>query len=31
MPANPDFKELLSIFNDEHVEYLIVGRHAEIG
>lgn len=30
MPANPDFKELLSIFNDEHVEYLVAGAHAVI-
>jgi hypothetical protein len=28
MPANPDFKELLSIFNDEGVEYLVAGAHA---
>lgn len=30
MPANPDFKELLSIFNAEHVEYLVAGAHAVI-
>ncbi len=30
MPANPDFKELLSIFNDERVEYLVAGAHAVI-
>ena len=28
MPANQDFKELLSIFNEENVEYLVVGAHA---
>jgi hypothetical protein len=28
MPSNPDFKELLSIFNDERVEYLVAGAHA---
>lgn len=28
MPANPDFKELLSVLNDEKVEYLVVGAHA---
>ncbi len=28
MAANPDFKELLNIFNDEHVEYLVAGAHA---
>ena len=27
MPANRDFKELLSAFNAEHVEYLVVGAH----
>ena len=30
MPANPDFKELFSIFNKEAVEYLVVGAHAVI-
>lgn len=30
MPANPDFKELFSIFNEEDVEYLVVGAHAVI-
>lgn len=30
MPANPDFKELLSAFNDEGVEYLVAGAHAVI-
>jgi hypothetical protein len=30
VPANPDFKELLSIFNDERVEYLVAGAHAVI-
>ena len=30
MPANPDFKELLSAFNDERVEYLVAGAHAVI-
>ena len=28
MPANQDFRELLSIFNEESVEYLVVGAHA---
>jgi hypothetical protein len=28
MSANPDFKELLSIFNEERVEYLVAGAHA---
>jgi hypothetical protein len=28
MPVNSDFKELLSLFNDETVEYLVVGAHA---
>ena len=30
MPANPDFKDLFSIFNEEGVEYLVVGAHAVI-
>jgi len=30
MPANPDFKELLNIFNEERVEYLVAGAHAVI-
>jgi hypothetical protein len=30
MPANPDFKDLFSIFNEEAVEYLVVGAHAVI-
>ena len=30
MPANPDFKDLFSIFFEEHVEYLVVGAHAVI-
>lgn len=30
MPANPDFKDLFSIFNEENVEYLVVGAHAVI-
>ena len=30
MPANPDFKDLFSIFNDESVEYLVAGAHAVI-
>jgi hypothetical protein len=28
MPANQDFKEIFRIFNEEGVEYLIVGAHA---
>jgi len=28
MAANPDFKELFSIFNEEKVEYLVIGAHA---
>ena len=28
MGANPDFKELFSIFNAEGVEYLVIGAHA---
>jgi len=28
MAVNPDFRDLLSIFNDEGVEYLVVGAHA---
>jgi hypothetical protein len=30
MPANPDFKELFSRFNEEDVEYLVAGAHAVI-
>ena len=30
MPANPDFKDLFSILNEERVEYLVVGAHAVI-
>lgn len=30
MSANRDFKELFNIFNEEHVEYLVVGAHAVI-
>ncbi len=30
MSANKDFKELFSIFNEERVEYLVVGAHAVI-
>jgi hypothetical protein len=30
MPANPDFKDLFRIFNEENVEYLVVGAHAVI-
>jgi hypothetical protein len=30
MSANPDYKDLFSIFNAEKVEYLIVGAHAVI-
>jgi len=30
MPANPDFKDLFRILNEEAVEYLIVGAHAVI-
>jgi hypothetical protein len=30
MSANRDFKELFKIFNEENVEYLIVGAHAVI-
>jgi len=30
MPANPDFKDLFSIFNEEGVEYLVAGAHAVI-
>ena len=30
MPANPDFRDLFSIFNDERVEYLVAGAHAVI-
>lgn len=30
MPANPDFSELFSTFNDEQVEYLVAGAHAVI-
>jgi hypothetical protein len=28
MPANPDFRDLFSAFNDEGVEYLVAGAHA---
>ncbi len=28
MPVNQDFKEIFRIFNEEAVEYLIVGAHA---
>lgn len=30
MGANPDFRDLFSIFNGEGVEYLVVGAHAVI-
>ncbi len=30
MPANQDFKDLFSIFNEEEVEYLVAGAHAVI-
>ena len=30
MPANPDFRDLFAIFNEENVEYLVVGAHAVI-
>jgi hypothetical protein len=30
MAANADFKDLFSIFNEEKVEYLVVGAHAVI-
>jgi len=30
MPTNPDFRDLLSIFNEEGVEYLLVGAQAYI-
>ena len=30
MPANPDFKDLFKVFNEENVEYLVVGAHAVI-
>ncbi len=30
MPANQDFKELFKTFNDENVEYLVVGAYAVI-
>jgi hypothetical protein len=30
MPTNSDFKDLFKIFNDEGVEFLIVGAHAVI-
>jgi hypothetical protein len=30
MPANPDFRDLLSALNDEKAEYLLVGAHAVI-
>lgn len=28
MEAQPDFKELLQLFNEHHVEYLVIGAHA---
>ena len=28
MSANPDFRDLFSEFNDERVDYLVVGAHA---
>ncbi len=30
MPANPDYKDLFKILNEEKVEYLLVGEHALI-
>lgn len=30
MKMSPDFKELLQIFSDENVEYLVVGGYAVI-
>ncbi len=30
MPANPDFRDLFSILNEEGVEYLVAGAHAVI-
>ena len=30
MKVNSDFKELLSIFNDNHVKYLVIGGYAVI-
>jgi len=30
MPANPDFRDPFSIFNEDKVEYLIAGAHAVI-
>jgi hypothetical protein len=30
MDANPDFKDLFSVFRDEGVEYLLVGAHAVV-
>ncbi len=30
MPANPDFKDLFKLFNEERVDYLVVGAHAVI-
>jgi len=30
MPANPDFRDLFSIFNEETVEYLVAGAHAVV-
>jgi len=30
MGANPDYKELFNIFNEEGVEYIVVGAHAVI-
>jgi len=30
MPVNPDYRDLFSIFNEESVEYLIVGAYAVI-
>ena len=30
MSANQDFKDLFKIFNEEQVEYVIIGAHAVI-
>ncbi|HUJ11277.1 MAG TPA: hypothetical protein VL171_14765 [Verrucomicrobiae bacterium] len=30
MAINPDFKDLFRIFNDCHVEYLVIGAHAVV-
>lgn len=30
MPANPDFKDLFSVFNAAGGEYMVVGAHAVI-